>query len=181
MSIFKRDRSVDRFCRWLCERFPRRYRLIPQADGSEPLLHQFAIIKDNGWFGVFLHRFENPEPVQFFHHHRWKFMLSFVLSGWFFEERAVPAAHRRGETIIRYPKGEEYVDWAFSFVVHDSPSVYWMNSSVIHRIHTWPQHCWTLCFVFRNRERWGYYDRLCDMRYIPWEDHVKVRVPSIGQ
>ena len=128
----------------LARMFPSRYRLITGLHGL-PLLRQFKIFE---W--LFLQSFENPEGRDMFHRHRWGKMYSLVLSGWFIEER--------------YP-GELYI-------VHNAPSFYSMDHTVIHRIAKHAARSWTLFFMFHNDEYWGYYPRPVDVEFIPWEDAI---------
>ena len=84
-----------------------------------------------------------------------------VLSGSFVEER--------------YPGG--------MFLKHPAPSFYWMDHTVIHRLHEVEPNTWTLFFMFQNKIAWGYFLRPLpdDILYKPWDAVVlpKNRVPPL--
>lgn len=148
-------------CLWLCRTFPSRSRVVPKADEpSVDLLLQFMI-----WPGrLYLQHFIHPETGGYFHRHRWSFMRSLVLSGYFIEQR---------------PIGRCSVRW----VEHVSPSIYSMDHNTIHRVAFWSEDCWTLFYMSKERtDLWGYYKRLpngCLSTMIPWRAAVMCRVPSL--
>ncbi len=140
---------MGRFLEWfviqkLARWFPARFRLITGLHGL-PLLRQFKIFD---W--LFLQSFENPEGKDLFHRHRWGRMYSLVLSGWFIEER--------------YP-GDLWI-------IHQAPSFYSMDDTVIHRIHDHRAKSWTLFFMFGNEETWGYYPRPKKVKFVPWQEAI---------
>ncbi len=58
---------------------------IPQYDGDGDYLSRLRIVQ-TPWFGVYLHRFDGPDPRPTLHDHPWPF-LSFVLRGGYVERR----------------------------------------------------------------------------------------------
>lgn len=145
------DYIIGRFIEWLVIRvlarwFPSRYRLIPRLDGK-PMLRQFKI---TNW--CYLQSFLIAETEEMFHVHRWRKMYSIVLAGAFMEER--------------YP-GRIYK-------IHMAPSFYSMDDTVIHRFAGVLPYTWTLFFMFKNKERWGYYPRPADAGgYVEWDQAIK--------
>lgn len=141
-----------RFLEWLiagvlARAFPGRWRIIPRAQDGAPLLRQFKFCR---W--VYLQSFVNPELPEFFHFHRFRFMFSIVLSGWFIEER--------------YP-GKRFN----FFKNHFAPSVYTMDRSTVHRLHAVDSRTWTLFFQFGNTGDWGYLPR-AETKIIPWDQFI---------
>ncbi len=150
--------------------FPGRYRLIPRMPDGAPLLRQFRLcsfgkeeprgVPPKWHFSIYLQSFVNPEVFDDFHIHRWGRMISFVLSGWFLEER-----REEFWGILR-----TFRTW---HVPHTAPSFYTMRSDVIHRFHDVGPRTWTL-FVMMGRNKlnppggWGYYDRYKGS-YRPWD------------
>jgi len=147
---------IAAFCRWLCRTFPNRARIVPRADdGVTPLLTQFMIIPRV----LYLQHFEGPETNDYFHRHRWHYMRSFVLSGFYIEERP-------GQKFYSRRAGRTHK----------------MDHSTVHRVEYWSSDCWTLFLMLRPGDDWGYYARQGkgDLgRYTPWRDFVKKRVPTI--
>lgn len=139
---------VAKLARW----FPSRYRLIPRAHDGAPLLRQFNVL--GNW--CYLQSFENPEDWNWFHVHRWRRMISIVLSGTFKEER--------------YPGGQ--------FKLRRSPSIYSMDRTVVHRLSAVMPRTWTLFFMFGSISRsdgkadWGYYPRPKQSGFVPWDKMI---------
>jgi len=147
--------------RVLARLFPSRYRVIPRLSDGAPMLRQFKVCR---W--AYLQSFLQPEGFDLFHVHRWRRMVSFVLSGCFVEER--------------YP-GE-------IFRAHQAPAVYTMDDTVIHRLHGVARGTWSLFLMFgQNRQPsanpsvgastalegggWGYYQRP-PRSFVPWEHAI---------
>jgi hypothetical protein len=146
---------IAAICRWLCRTFPTRSRIVPRADdGATPLLTQFMVLPNI----VYLQHFEGPESVDFFHRHRWAYMRSLVLSGYYVEERP-------NEGLIVRGAGHSHK----------------MDHSTIHRVDFWSHDCWTLFFMWKPSDDWGYYPRnaITDAGFIPWRNFVKRRVPAL--
>lgn len=157
---------IGRFLEWLivatlARWFPGRYRLIPRAQDGAPLLRQFKIFD---W--CYLQSFVGPEVHDWFHRHRYRRMISIVLSGRFTEER--------------YPGG-----WPLR-KTHRAGTVYTMDRTVVHRLAAVEPRTWTLFFQFGARNRllvmpggefktvpdWGYYPRPSATGYVPWEEMI---------
>src|SRR3954449_5709224 len=62
---------------------------VPDYDGDGNYLTRLRIVQ-TPWFGVYLHRFDGPDPRPTLHDHPWPF-LSFVLRGGYTERRLNPA------------------------------------------------------------------------------------------
>lgn len=154
---------MGRFLEWLvlsvlAKLFPGRYRIIPGLHGK-PLLRQFKI---TGW--AYLQSFVNAEGRDLFHRHRWKSMVSFVLSGYLQEER--------------YPGCGDFL----FMKAHKAPSVYTMDDTVIHRLDYVAPRTWTLFLMFDDQKNWGYFRRpAVPPEYIPWDKAIpeEKRVKSL--
>jgi hypothetical protein len=146
---------------WL---FPSRFRLIPRMPDGVPLLRQFRICSFGRecprgtpprWhFSMYLQSFLTAEVFNDFHVHRWARMISFVLSGWFIEERVVCAG-------------------THMLLKHKALSVYDMDSDVVHQLAAVAPRTWTLFIMLgRNKNNpaggWGYYQRGTGA-YRPWD------------
>lgn len=138
-------RAIEAGVMALAKVLPDRYRLIPRLDG-EPMLRQFKL---TNW--AYLQSFSIAETSDFFHVHRWRRMISFVLSGSLMEER--------------YP--------GRVFKSHAAPSIYTMDDTVIHRLHSVEPNTWTLFLMLENQEDWGYYPRPEDAGYTTWDYMIK--------
>lgn len=137
----------------LARLFPSRWRVIPRFQDGAPLLRQFKIFD---W--LYLQSFVNSELKNWFHVHRWRKMISIVLSGAIIEERYP------GGGPGSYPEG--------FYIFHGSPSVYSMDGTTIHRVDVALPMTWTLFFQFGDREQWGYFPRPQNQGYIPWDQMI---------
>jgi hypothetical protein len=135
---------------------PNRSRIVPRADDPDTLmLAQIALVKGR----LYLQRFLEPEQEDTFHNHRWCYMRSFVLSGFYIEER---------------PGGV--------FVHRSRFQTHTMDWTTIHRIEGWGQRCVTLFYMSREqRESWGYFPAyaLRRAKFTDWRQFIKRRVPSL--
>lgn len=165
------DKLVDKLIRFLCVLFPSRYRLIPTStDPNRPLLEQFAILRMGRFGALYLQHFVYTETERYFHRHQWNYMRSFVLSGWFTEERA---------PIVYDGSGCRQLEAKSRYVIHPRFTTYAMDRSVIHRTDVWSQFCWTLFYMSAPKlEDWGYYDRET-LAFTHWRDQIKRQVPSL--
>jgi hypothetical protein len=133
---------VDKLARW----FPQRYRVVPRITDGAPMIRQFKL---TDW--AYLQSFRVEDAADLFHVHRWRRMVSLVLSGGFIEER--------------YP--------GLYFLNHFAPHAYSMDATHIHRIYGVLPRTWTLFmfFGFRNHfasdTGWGYYRRPADTGFSP--------------
>jgi hypothetical protein len=145
--------------RVLARLWPARYRVIPRRDGSGPLLRQFKIwgMRDGvvGGSSIYLQSFAQAEEESLFHVHRWKRMLSLVLSGSFIEERFPGVG----------PHPRRF------FKTHKAPSVYGMDLTTIHRLHAVAPRSWTLFLQVGNTREWGYFARPL-IEYTPWDQAI---------
>ena len=155
------DFLVDKLCKNIIKTFPSRYRLIPRADNPDiGMLSQFVIWKGPSGRRLFLHHFHCPEIKTHAHNHRWSYMRSFVLSGFYVEER--------------YRLGSD----AYSKCLRDRFRTHSMNKETIHRVYHWSERCWTLFYCGKDEREWGYFN-LNDMNYTPWQGFVKKIIPKI--
>lgn len=166
MSL-KMSQLVSRFCRFLCRTFPSRARTIPQQrNPSVPLLTQFAVLRSTFGVAIYLQHFETPNSESF-HRHAWRYMRSWVLSGWFREHR--------WNWLKSHPES----------ITHRAGESYTMAKHDVHRVDYWSPDCWTLFLMVKPDDDWGYYDlqrdgnQLALANYRPWRDEIVKRVPSL--
>jgi hypothetical protein len=143
---------INLVCTTLCEKFPDRHRIVFRSDKPGiPLLTQFMVIPDI----LYLQHFYNGEHKDWFHHHRWGYMRSFVLSASYTEEL-----------------------WQEGYKTRKRFRTHTMNQDTVHRIERWDENCWTLFLMLDNKKDWGYFERNTG-RYIPWEEFVQRKIPTI--
>lgn len=163
------DLFVDFAIRALCVLMPWRHRVVPAAeDPSRPLLRQFALLRASRWGALYLQHFVTPEAHDFAHIHRWMRMRSWVLSGFFIEERPID--------FVRH-------------IAHFRFTSYTMDRSVIHRVAEWSPRCWTLFWMSpETTDAWGWFpivNRAATKRhhilgsFRPWREHIVKRVASL--
>jgi len=167
------DRLISAFCWWLCAALPHRARVIPHAeDPGKPLLQQFLVYSRPAGkkpsLSVYLQHFITPESPEFAHRHRWHYMRSFVLSGYFVEHR------------YRVDRDNEMTK------LHRRLSTYTMDHETIHNVYYWSRYCWTLFFAVDATDDWGYYPIYNSilwgprvLNFIHWRDHIKQRVEAL--
>ncbi len=156
---------IGRLLEWLivgclASWFPKRYRVIPRITDGEPMIRQFKLAD---W--CYLQSFRCSDAQELFHVHRWRRMVSLVLSGGLVEER--------------YPGGHY-------FLRHIAPHAYSMDSTNIHRIDSVRPRTWTLFMFFGFRPHglsetgWGYYRR-GSLDFVPSDAAIptELRVPPL--
>ena len=175
MLRVKWDRAVNAAARALIAGpLKARSRVIPHAEApDEPLLTQ-ALVLHWGALSIYLQHFETPEAWEYFHRHRWAWMRSIVLSGYYVEERpgAAPESAEFG-----YMQSSSWAG-ASDFLAHKRGDTFALQPSTIHRVSVWSPECWTLFLTWRPSDDWGYYAR-ADGEFIPWREFVQRRVASL--
>lgn len=157
---------IERLVLFLARLFPTRYRALRRADGNV-FFRQFKVLsvgkeEPRGvppWYhvSIFFQSFMLPDDPDSFHIHRWRRMVSFVLSGELTEER--------DDGLV---------------LKHVAPCIYTMGSEVVHRAAGVTPQTWTL-FVMLGRNKlnppggWGYLSRTGG-GYLPWDT---VRSPDV--
>lgn len=109
---------------------------VPDYDGDGNYLTRIRIVQ-TPWFGVYLHRFDGPDPRPTLHDHPWPF-VSFVLRGGYIE--------RRLDTLTMTVNEEHRVRFVNRMRTHDAHA--------IMRLLRVPS--WTLMLVGRRVRTWGY-------------------------
>lgn len=102
------------------------------SDGKREYLDRFYICTFNG-VRYYLHRFTGSDPGRGVHSHPWRWAISFILFGWYWEER------RNGTRAVRW----------FNFLVGDT----------FHRVNLpeGQKEVWTLFFhEAQDTQPWGY-------------------------
>jgi hypothetical protein len=146
---------VGKLAKW----FPERYRVIPRITDGEPMIRQFKLAS---W--AYLQSFRCEDVQDLFHVHRWRRMVSLVLSGGLIEER-FPG---------RY------------FLHHFAPHLYTMDSTNVHRIWAVLPRTWSLFMFFGFRPHWGSatgwgYYRRGSTEFVPSDVAIptELRVPPL--
>jgi hypothetical protein len=113
---------------------------VPDYDTDGTYLTRLRIVQ-TPWFGVYLHRFDGPDPRRTLHDHPWPF-LSFVLRGGYIERRLNP----------------------LTMTVDEAHRVRWVNRMPTHGAHAIVRllrvPTWTFMVVGRRVRTWGYLDEL---------------------
>lgn len=110
---------------------------VPDYDTDGNYLTRWRIVQ-TPLFGVYLHRFEGPDPRPTLHDHPWNF-ISFVLRGGY-TEFTPPTGYERG---YAYPRRVRRVNRKRATDLH------WITT--LDRVPTW-----TLMLVGRRKRVWGY-------------------------
>lgn len=119
------------------------------TDCGAPYLERYYI---GTWFGVraYLHRFVACDPDRGLHDHPWRWAVSVILAGYYYEvTRYAPCVRKVGR--LNFLTGESFHRVILPVRPIDKTSFY--NS----QINSYRQQCWTL-FVHRvNRDKqWGF-------------------------
>ena len=144
---------------WLLKKlWPKRYRLIPNEDGSGWKMEQFTLFGGSRTkHAVFMQRFISPEQRDYFHCHRHRLMIS------------IPFAMFREER--RLPTGETYLKTHYPLVP------YVMTAATVHRVDKW-FFGFTVWIQLFNKFDWGFLDRIHG-RFVPEQEHITDRVRSL--
>lgn len=112
--------------------------MVPNYDDDGTYLTRLRILQ-TPWFGIYLHRFDGPDPRPTLHDHPWPF-LSLVLRGGYVERRLDP----------------------LTFTVNEEHRVRWVNRMRTHDAHAIMRllrvPSWTLMLVGRRVRTWGYWE-----------------------
>lgn len=130
--------ASNRSPRWaFLERFE-----VPDYDGDGNYLTRWRVAQ-TPWFGVYVHRFDGPDPRDTLHDHPWPF-LSVVLRGGYIERRLNP----------------------MTMTVNEKHRVRFVNRMPLRSAHAITSltrtPTWTLMLVGRRVRTWGYLDPIDD-------------------
>lgn len=115
---------------------------VPQYDGDDDYLTRLRIVQ-TPWFGLYLHRFDGPDPRPTLHDHPWPF-LSFVLRGGYVE--------RRLNTLTMKVDENHRVRFVNRMPTHGAHAIMRLTRSPT----------WTLMVVGRRVRTWGYLEPVFD-------------------
>lgn len=107
------------------------------------------------WFGIYLHKWNKPDPRPTPHNHPWNF-FSIILKGWYLEHHGYV-----------YPTEPEFKDQ----YIHEYNTVdffNWVPRTKFHTVVFVEPGTWSLMFVGRTHPDWGY--DTAD-GYIPFDQH----------
>ena len=125
---------------------------VPNYDEPQATYMTRWRIVQTPWFGIYVHRFDGPDPRPTLHDHPWDF-VSLVLRGGYWER--VPAT--TDPAVVRLN-----VFSACAINRKRAEDVHWITKLL--RFPTW-----TLVFVGRRRREWGYLDR--DGKWTRYDQH----------
>lgn len=159
--------ASGRSARWaFMERFE-----VPDYDHPERnYLTRWRLIQ-TPWFGIYLHRFDGPDPRPTLHDHPWPFR-SLVLRGGYVEADTYSKSPGRlpvnADCITDIPL--ESLRWHGAWTTLRARSVNRKNATDTHTIVSLLRvPTWTLMFVGRRVREWGYVDR--DGRWTRFDLH----------
>jgi len=129
-----RKLASGRSPRWaFMERFE-----VPDYDSDGNYLIRWRVVQ-TPWGGLYVHRFERPDPRATLHDHPWPF-LAVVLRGGYVERRLDPETMK----------------------VNEDRSVRWFNRMRTHDAHAIVRllrvPTWTVLLVGRRVRTWGYWE-----------------------
>ncbi len=126
---------------------------VPDYDNPKEVSRTRWRIIHTPWFGIYLHKWNKPDPRRTFHNHPWPF-ISFILKGGYAEERTDPGGGTWSDNIVRW----------VNVVKRDTFHVVWrVEKGTI-----------SLMFVGKTHEDWGYIDwnnTLTERQYINFDKH----------
>lgn len=171
---------MRRFLFWLTARLPCRFINDKDHPSGKPYLQRYYLCSFLG-LTVYIHRFLGSDPDRGLHSHPWKWALSILLSGWYYEERFTGDTSRPGKPrVVRWLNflmGESFhrvvmpADGASRFAVHE-----------LYGAKTIPTECWTLFIHRASRARkWGFIypaDRAENFTFEPFK--YPGGAPSLG-
>jgi hypothetical protein len=121
---------------------------VPNYDSDGNYLTRWRLIQ-TPWFGIYLHRFDGPDPRTTLHDHPWNF-TSLVLRGGYIQRRLDP--HTR--------------------LVDEASRIRWINRLRAHDAHAIVRllrvPTWTLMLVGRRVRLWGYVEKHDDRAGWTW-------------
>ena len=139
--------ASKRSARWaFMERFE-----VPDYDSDGNYLTRLRIVQ-TPWFGIYLHRFDAPDPRPTLHDHPWPF-VSFVLRGGYVERRLDPMTREVNE--------RHRVSFVNRMRTHDAHAI----------VHLFRVPTWTLMLVGRRVRTWGYLEPI----------HARMTAPQLDQ
>src|SRR5213075_3275158 len=110
----------------------------PNYDDDGTYLTRWRVLQ-TPWFGIYVHRYQGPDPRATLHDHPWPF-LSFILRGGYVERRLDPATMTVDERRYVHP---------FNYLrATDAHSI----------IGLLRDPTWTLLLVGRRVRTWGYWE-----------------------
>lgn len=157
----------------LCERAAARLteRTIPNREGTGPYLSRFYILgsarDDESLDGttvqhgarsmnVMLHKFHASDSDAALHSHPWKWGLSIILVGGYWEERRV------GDEVVRKRRRPFTVNF--------------LRGDDFHRVDLIERDCWTLFIAGPKKGTWAFWIRETG-ELIPWQKFLARRAP----
>lgn len=140
---------------------------VPNYDSDGNYLTRWRVIQ-TPWFGIYVHRFDGPDPRPTLHDHPWNFR-SLVLLGGYVEATAYSDVR---QPPVNPPFGwpsqtlREHSEWT----TYKARSLNRKSARDLHTIvHLLRVPTWTLMFVGRRERVWGYVDR--DGTWTAFDEH----------
>ena len=127
---------------------------VPDYDDHRAVSRTRWRIIHTPWFGIYLHRWNRPDPRPTLHNHPWTF-FSIILKGEYSEKRMYPPR-------LQTQGGE--ILWSIRIIK-------WLNfvrRTNFHTIYHVQPGTLSLMFVGRTHEDWGYWT---DKGYVNYDKH----------
>ena len=187
-------RAIERFARFLCGR-PRV--IMGHVEPKTPYLSRYYILgmphhPDGQWpfdengdpregiihhwspVGIYLHCFHRSDNAGGLHSHPWRYMLSWILSGGYIEERWEPMPDLFKGLGLAEKIRQRLVRPGFINI---------LTGQTFHRVDLFREvpegpgptretPCWTLFLVCSKFASWGFRDRKTG-RFIPWKKYIQ--------
>ncbi len=124
---------------------------VPDYDNPKEVSRTRWRIIHTPWFGIYLHKWNKPDPRPTPHNHPWPF-ISFILKGFYDEIKMQDIG---GGTRVELPR--KFVKWVNVVKRTDFHAVCGVLEGTI-----------SLMFVGKTHEDWGYWD---DGKYVNYDKH----------
>lgn len=124
---------------------------VPDYDDPKVVSRTRWRIIHTPWFGIYLHKWNKPDPRPTLHNHPWPF-ISFILKGSYEEHRLMDLGYKYGYAAIH-----GFIKWVNIVKRDDYHAVTSVKSGTI-----------SLMFVGKTHEDWGYWT---DKGYVNFDKH----------
>lgn len=113
--------------------------VVPSRENDGTYLIRWYVYKSRTLGGLYIHRFDSSDDLDYLHSHPWKWALSFILYGGYREE------FRVGDTV------ESRVVKPFR--------LNWITKDTYHRVDLRKRVCWSMFLIGPTIDTWYFWDR----------------------
>lgn len=139
---------IDEACHALADRLPER---TITGQYGEPYLSKYKILDFKGT-SLYLHYFHRGDEDSALHNHPWEVAVSLILTGGYREE------YRDGNAV----KSRILKPGSLNLIPKET----------YHRVDLLSNDAWTLCFMGREVQPWGFWNRATS-EYTPWREFIR--------